>query len=60
MRIPYETSVREYWIVDHVEKIVELFENVAGEFSIFSKVREKGGVRSKPLPVSELDLEKVF
>lgn len=52
--------MREYWIVDHVEKIVELFENVAGEFSIFSKVREKGGVRSKPLPVSELDLEKVF
>jgi len=57
----YETSgVREYWIVDPVEKTVELYENAGGVFSIFSKAREKGSVRSKLLQGFEIDLVKIF
>ncbi len=60
MRV-YETSgVKEYWIVDPVEKTVEIYENVSGEFKMFSKAREKGGVRSKLLQGFEIQLVKIF
>jgi Uma2 family endonuclease len=60
MRVYEKSGVKEYWIVDPDEKTVELYESVGGEFSIFSKAREKGGVRSKLLPGLELDPAKIF
>jgi len=57
----YEASgVREYWIVDPMEKGIEVYENMNGEFKVFSKAIEKGRVNSKLLQGFGVELERVF
>jgi len=57
----YEASgVKEYWIVDPMEKGIEVYENINGEFKVFSQAIEKGRVNSKLLQGFGVELEKVF
>ncbi|MDA8337926.1 MAG: Uma2 family endonuclease [Nitrospiraceae bacterium] len=57
----YESSgVKEYWIADPMEKSIEVYENVNGEFKIYSQAMEKGRVNSKLLEGFGVELEKVF
>ncbi|MDA8215494.1 MAG: Uma2 family endonuclease [Nitrospiraceae bacterium] len=57
----YESSgVKEYWIADPMEKSIEVYENVNGEFKIYSQAMEKGRVNSKLLEGFGVELEKIF
>lgn len=57
----YESSgVKEYWIVDPIEKSVEIYENVQGTYKTYSEAKGAGTVRSKLLEGFTLSLEKVF
>jgi len=56
----YERSgVREYWIVDPLERSLEIYTNSEEGFKLTSRVVEKGKVFSKVLDI-DLDLEEVF
>lgn len=59
-RVYEKSEVLEYWIVDPMEKSIEIYENVNGEFKIFSQAIEKGKVISKILDGFEVELERVF
>ncbi len=59
-RVYERTGVKEYWIVDPIEKSIEVYENVNGEFRIYSQAIEKGRVNSKLLERFGVELEKVF
>ncbi len=54
-----KTGVKEYWIVDPIEKSIEVYENADG-FRLFSRAIEKGRVNSKLLEGFGVDLERVF
>lgn len=57
----YETSgVKEYWIVDPMEKSVEVYENPGAEFKLFSNARQSGTVHSKLLDGFGIGIEKIF
>ncbi len=56
----YERSgVREYWIVDPMERSLEIYTNSEEGFKLTSRAVEKGKVFSKVLDI-DLDLEEVF
>jgi len=56
----YERAgVREYWIVDPMERSLEIYTNSEEGFRLTSRAVEKGKVFSKVLDV-DLDLEEVF
>ena len=39
----YETSgVKEYWVVDPIEKDIEVYQNMNGEFRLFNKACQSG------------------
>lgn len=59
-RVYEKTGVKEYWIVDPIEKGIEVYENINEGFKIFSQAIEKGNVISKLLDGFEIELEKVF
>lgn len=57
----YESSgVKEYWIVDPIEKSIEVYENVNTEYMIFSKAISKGIVKSKLFIDFEFEISKIF
>ncbi len=57
----YESSdVKEYWILDYQEGVVEVFENVNGEFKQLERRRKKGTVSSKVLPGFSVSVESLF
>ena len=60
MRVYEAAGVKEYWIVDPMEKTVEVFENAGKEFKLVSSAREKGLAQSKLLPGFEMSAEKIF
>ena len=59
-RIYEKSGVKEYWIVDPMEKGIEVYENVNGEFKLFSQAQEKDRVKSKLLDGFEVEMEKAF
>ena len=60
MRV-YETSgVREYWVVDPIEKGVEIYQNIDGEFRLFNKALSSGLIRSALLEGFTAELGKVL
>ena len=59
-RIYEKSGVKEYWIVDPMEKGIEVYENVNGEFKVFSQAQEKDRVKSKLLDGFEVEMEKAF
>lgn len=57
----YETTgVKEYWIVDPMEKTVEIFENVNRYFQPIAKEKQSGTIHSKLLQGFSIELEKIF
>ncbi len=58
-RVYEKAGVREYWIVDPMEKSVEIYTNSEEGFKLTSKAVEKGKVSSELLNI-QLDLEEVF
>ncbi len=57
----YERAgVREYWIVDPMEKSIEVYENQTGGFKLKERAEGKGRVSSTVLEGFSLDLEGVF
>ncbi len=59
-RVYEKSGVKEYWIVDPMEKGIEVYENVNGEFRLFSEARGKEGVKSKLIEGFGVEAEKVF
>ncbi len=55
-----KTGVKEYWIVDPMEKSIEVYENSSEGFRLFMRIVEKGTVSSKLLEGFSVELEKVF
>jgi Uma2 family endonuclease len=53
-------NVKEYWIVDPIDKTVEVYENKDGSFTIFNKVKEKGEIKSKIFREAGLKLKNIF
>lgn len=58
-RVYERSGVREYWIVDPMEKSFEIYVNSEEGFKLSSMAIQKGIVRSEILSI-ELDLEEVF
>ena len=57
----YEAAgVPEYWIVDPIERSVEVFALEDGAYVLFHRVEGEGVVRSKVLPELSLDLADGF
>lgn len=57
----YESSgVKEYWIIDPMEKSMEVYENVNGEFKIYCQALKSGRVGSKLFEGFSIELEKIF
>jgi len=53
-------GVKEYWIVDPIEKSIEVYENREREFVLVSRAVTKGTVKSSILQGFEVSLEEVF
>ncbi|HMV45013.1 MAG TPA: Uma2 family endonuclease [Leptospiraceae bacterium] len=57
----YEKSgVREYWVVDPIQKTVELFENQNGKFISFAEHSKTEIAKSRLVAGMEIELEQVF
>ncbi len=57
----YETSgVKEFWIVDPKDKLVEVQQNTPNGFVTFSKARGSGKARSSVLNGFEVDVTETF
>lgn len=57
----YESSgVKEYWIVDPMEKGIEVYENIGGEFKLFSHAQQSGMVNSKLLDGFKVEVGNIF
>ncbi len=60
-REAYEAAgVRELWIVDGLEKTIEVLVNNGREFTSWARVHQAGPVRSKLLPGFGVIVENVF
>jgi Uma2 family endonuclease len=53
-------GVKEYWIVDPMEKAIEVFENRDGQFLTIAKARNSGQLRSNVLNGFTLEITTVF
>ncbi len=57
----YEASgIREYWIVDPIEKSIEVYKNGDSGFRLSGKANNSGLIHSVLLDGFNVDLEKVF
>jgi Uma2 family endonuclease len=57
----YESvGVREYWLIDPQEKIVEVYENREKGFRLFAKAKGSGDVSSKVLHGFSVGLDEIF
>jgi Uma2 family endonuclease len=59
-RVYEKSGVKEYWIVDPMEKSIEVYENTETGFKLFSNAIQTGKISSKLLEGLEIELEKVF
>ncbi len=59
-RMYEEFGVREYWIIDLEEHLVEILTNSEAGFQVFSKAYERGQVQSKVLSGFQVDVEQLF
>jgi Uma2 family endonuclease len=53
-------GVREYWIVDPMEKSVEIFENISGKFNSLGEFSKSDSIKSKLISGLEVGLESIF
>ncbi|HWR90187.1 MAG TPA: Uma2 family endonuclease, partial [Dissulfurispiraceae bacterium] len=57
----YEQSgVREYWIVDPIQKGIEVYVNRESRFELASSMRGKGEINSHILPDFTVILDRIF
>ena len=57
----YEQSgVKEYWIVDPIQKKIEVFVNKEGKFELFTTATSEGEVKSETLNGFNIALKEVF
>lgn len=54
------TGVREYWIVDPMERSVEIYTNTEGELHCKTSAQEKGDVQSIIFPEVSITLTEIF
>ena len=59
-RMYRKSGVKEYWIVDPMEKSIEIWENKGGEFVLITSAIENGKVKSELLAGLEINLEEIF
>lgn len=52
--------VKEYWIVDPIEKSIEVYENKKGKFILFNKNKTQGEIKSKLLDELKFEIQKIF
>jgi len=55
-----KAGVKEYWIVDPLEKMIEIYFNENGRFSLHQTVRGTGDIASKLINGFKIDLKEVF
>ncbi len=55
-----KTGVKEYWIVDPIQHIIEVFQNKNGKFEIIQSVRTEGVVNSVIIPEFNLEAKEIF
>ena len=53
-------DVKEYWIVNPMEKTIEVHENAGKEFKLIAKVKNSGPIQSKLLNGFGVILENIF
>jgi Uma2 family endonuclease len=53
-------GVKEYWIVDPMEKSVEIFENISGKFNSLGEFSKSESIKSKLISGLEVGLESIF
>lgn len=57
----YESSgVKEFWVMDPMEKSIEVYENVGGRFKLFNEGIKKGKIHSNLLKGLEVEVEMMF
>jgi Uma2 family endonuclease len=53
-------GVKEYWVVDPMEKSVEIYKNNDGTFELVQKAEGEGKIKSLILPGFEMELRHIF
>ena len=53
-------GVKEYWIVDPIEKSVEVFESKEKKFTLIDRKEEKGKIKSKIFTGLKIQVEEIF
>ena len=53
-------GVKEYWIVDPMEKSVEIFENISGKLNSLGEFSKSESIQSKLIYGFEVGLESIF
>ena len=53
-------GVKEYWIVDPMEKKIEVYENKNGEFALFKKAEKTERISSIIIDGFEVELDAIF
>ena len=53
-------GVNEYWIVDPMEKTIEVQKNSSTGFRIIGKAREKDTMKSESFPEFSMDVDSIF
>jgi len=51
---------KEYWIVDPIEKDIEVYQNKNGEFRLFNKACQRGVIHSALIEGFAVELEKIL
>ena len=59
-KIYEQSGVKEYWIVDPMEKTVDIFENKTGKYVLISQSEKTGTVKSGVLKGFEVNLTDLF
>ncbi|MBA7621226.1 hypothetical protein ES703_28584 [subsurface metagenome] len=65
MHVYEKSGVKEYWVVDPMEKSIEIYENKDGTFLLFDKaflekIKEKDSVSSRLFSSLKISLEAIF
>ncbi|RKX73627.1 MAG: Uma2 family endonuclease [Spirochaetes bacterium] len=60
MKTYQKSGVREYWVVDPMEKSIELYENAGKVFHLSSKAEKRGEVQSMLFPSLHVCAESIF
>ena len=53
-------GVKEYWVVDIIDKTVDIYENRGNEFILIESVKGDGKIKSKVISGFELELSEIF